>query len=298
MIASPPLLADMEKRLTVEHNIIRFLITKVGAMNNRRDDEHDETLITTDNAPSPTLSLIQATSSIDYYVARTLLSFGVLKREDILALPRRRSDSEWNKKRQSLQQEEAADERSGAGGGAVSSEANNSRALTRAFDVAQSFASELSESTNAIVQYHKYRQAYNDAADTAREQFNSEEVRLSGIRVDYLATKWIEEHCRKLVRAEFREYRRIGQKKDAEWSAQRLQQLIDSKRRQLDRLKREKMKGLFDVDAAERAARKQDHFNVQTSIRAKKWTTEQTRLEKKTTDECWRQDGGVGTHSR
>ena len=45
MIASPPLLADMEKRLNVEHNVIRFLITKVRGMNNRRDDEHDATLL-------------------------------------------------------------------------------------------------------------------------------------------------------------------------------------------------------------------------------------------------------------
>ena len=144
-----------------------------------------------------------------------------------------------------------------------------------AFDVRGSFASEFDRSSSAIVQYHKYRAAYNDAAEAARQQFHHEEVRLSEVRVEYLATKWIAEHCRKQVRAEFREFRRIGQKKDAAWSAQRLQQLIDGKRRQLSRRKDAKMQGIFDQRAIDSATKQQDDFNEHSRTRAEKW---QSRL--------------------
>ena len=133
VLASPQALNDIERKLRVDEEIIRFLTTKQPPP--IPPPKHTTPTATTTTAAttqlsSPlasqptfldpyTLSQLQRSTAIDCYAARALLDSGLLTEQDILALGRRTYDADWEQRtrhvRDSLdQQRRAAEEEAAA----------------------------------------------------------------------------------------------------------------------------------------------------------------------------------------
>ena len=132
-IASPAAMVDVERRLRVDEEIVRFMTLKEKRTGSRLravtvgvDDDADEA---DDNASTEEgeeaeesqsaaaiaaqpafveaemLTSLQSSSSIDLYTARLLLEEGVMTEEDIMALDRQRPDPDWDARTAAVKQQ-------------------------------------------------------------------------------------------------------------------------------------------------------------------------------------------------
>ena len=121
VVASPQVMTEVERRLRVDEEVIRFMTLKekrtrktssrIGYVDQLTAEEADEAEDEEDAAdptalasqpafvdPS-TLTSLQSSTAIDYFTAKTLLDCGLLTAADVLALPRHRADPEWDRQR-------------------------------------------------------------------------------------------------------------------------------------------------------------------------------------------------------
>ena len=138
-IASPAALVDVERRLRVDEEIVRFMTLKekrtgsklravrVGVEEDDDDDSEagraegekgegeEEEAEESQSAAAITaqpafvepemLTALQSSSSIDLYTARLLLEEGVMTEEDIMALDRHRPDQDWEERTAAVKEE-------------------------------------------------------------------------------------------------------------------------------------------------------------------------------------------------
>ena len=109
VLASPTQLADIERKLRVDEEIIRFLTTKQQTKPTLPPPPptHNNTNTTTTTATTAqsslpldphTLAQLQHNTAIDVYAARALLDSGLLSEDDILALDRHSYDADWEQR--------------------------------------------------------------------------------------------------------------------------------------------------------------------------------------------------------
>jgi ribosomal protein S6 len=127
-IASPAVLAEVERKLKVDEEVVRFMTlkerriggaagaTRVGMQEEEEEeykdeaeaedaeDETEERQTAAEITAQPAfvdpaiLTSLQSTSSIDFYTARLLLEEGLLSEEEIMALDRHKPDQEWEQR--------------------------------------------------------------------------------------------------------------------------------------------------------------------------------------------------------
>ena len=115
VLASPQALNDIERKLRVDEDVIRFLTTKQPKP---LPPPPATTATATANAVAGrgalasqptfldpyTLSQLQRSTSIDCYAARALLDSGLLTEHDIMALDRHKYDADWEQRTLSVRQ--------------------------------------------------------------------------------------------------------------------------------------------------------------------------------------------------
>lgn len=123
VLASPQALNDIERKLRVDEEVIRFLTTKHSSPPPPTTPPPTPTHSTPSPASQPssgrggllagqptfldphTLAQLQRTTSIDCYAARALLDAGLLSPEDVQALDRRTHDPEWEQRTAGVREE-------------------------------------------------------------------------------------------------------------------------------------------------------------------------------------------------
>jgi small subunit ribosomal protein S6 len=130
--ANPNLLRDVQKRLLIDDQILRFLTMRqeLAPSTHNKSDRKNKLLqqnqesnstsqaVNIDNIqlpanakqPAPltqgSIAALQSSSALDYYAARTLLTAGRISREEIMRLPRHNFDAAWESQREKLLQPE------------------------------------------------------------------------------------------------------------------------------------------------------------------------------------------------
>ena len=105
LLASPQALSDIERKLRVDEEVIRFLTTKQSSPPPPPTTKRSHPLATQPAFLDPhTLSQLQRTTSIDCYAARALLDSGLLSEDDIKALDRRTYDADWEQRTRSVRE--------------------------------------------------------------------------------------------------------------------------------------------------------------------------------------------------
>ena len=120
VLASPQALNDIERRLRVDENVIRFLTTKQAKpIPPPKPSAARSPLAGQPSFLDPhTLSQLQRSTSIDCYAARALLDSGLMSEEDVMALDRRQYDADWEQRtrpvREAREQQQRATEEAAA----------------------------------------------------------------------------------------------------------------------------------------------------------------------------------------
>ena len=109
VLASPQALNDIERKLRVDEEIIRFLTTKQPPPSppaaSSSSSSSDVVAGQVKFLDPYILSQLQRSTSIDCYAARALLDSGLMTEHDVMALDRRQHDPDWEQRTAAVRQQ-------------------------------------------------------------------------------------------------------------------------------------------------------------------------------------------------